>query len=152
MPLVTLPIHQGIDPHNVIHRFCLLHNVQILLNGLVLNLSNAHPAQFTALLDTGASNTYIGQGIVELLNIEVLHEDNAAMGNGNALVSIYENTGIRLPNDLGDFNVQLRSSGVRYATELEMPYHIILGMDILSQGNFSINGLANEYTLEFVVQ
>jgi hypothetical protein len=150
MPRHTQPIHRGTDPHGVVHHYCLLPLVEIFLHGQPLEIivNNIRVAEFTALLDTGASNTFIGQGMADHARLQRLREENATMGHGSAPISVYETVNFRLPHGLGEFPIQPRTSGARYV-DLGVGYQMIIGMDILNQGIFCIDGFADEYALTF---
>ena len=154
MPIHTQQIHQHTDDQDVIHRYCLLSSVELYrMDGrrMEVTLNQQHIPHFTALLDTGASNTYLGQGLVDSQGLVRVRESTAKMGNGEGATGIYEEIRMLLPHNLGTFIIQPRTTGAHFKS-IGNPHHLIIGMDILSQGIFSINGPANEFTLEFPEQ
>lgn len=102
-----------------------------------------------ALLDTGATNTVLGQGIVNRLElIPDRWTTSGTPNNANAHMCLFDNINIIFPNDTKIFhNRTVSCTGRPFHTGGLM--HLIIGMDILRQGTFLVNGLTNSFILEF---
>lgn len=139
------------------HLSCLLFKVELIVNGkkVMMQQNQAEPHPFTALLDTGATKTYIGKGLLDHLGLKPIQQPineqesvATASGKKRTPVNIYKGITIVFPNGLDQFSIDIRSTGAKYREELKTDYEIVIGMDILTKGIFTVSG-ESEYNLEF---
>jgi hypothetical protein len=94
-----------------------------------------------ALWDTGATNSCISNRVAALLNLEIVGTTTIRIANGTAVVPIHL-VDIELPNGLYFRRLQV------YECDLE-PEDVIIGMDVMSQGDFAICTGGNKTTFSF---
>lgn len=109
-------------------------------------LSDAHIAakksvKCMALWDTGASNTVITPKLAKALNLPVTGMVNVNHAGGTSLVPKHI-VNIMLPNDVGIPFTEVTEGNL---TGIDM----LIGMDIISRGDFSITNVGGKTTFSF---
>ena len=82
---------------------------------------------YTAIWDTGATNTVISEKLAQKLNLTPIGKANVSTAGGIIEVNKYV-LGLKLPNNLQDF---------------------LIGMDIINLGDFSVTNLNGKTTFSF---
>lgn len=98
-----------------------------------------------ALWDTGASRSVITPEIVSQLGLKPIGKGNSVHAGGESEVNIYL-VDILLPN-----NVTVQNVMVSECAEQKGMFGLIVGMDIISMGDFSISGPAQRRTMSFTL-
>jgi predicted aspartyl protease len=96
---------------------------------------------FVALWDTGATNTVISQKVVDQLKLVATSKTKAFHVNGESIVDVYY-VNIMLPNEMG-FNFLKVTKGILSGID------ILIGMDIIGVGEFSISHVDGKSVFEF---
>lgn len=96
---------------------------------------------FDSLWDTGATNTVISPKVVSDLGLKPVSKVPMAHADGSAMVDVYI-INIILPNSVGFPMVAVLCSNLT-GTD------VLIGMDIISQGDFSITNLKGKTTFSF---
>lgn len=106
---------------------------------------DTHPKveQFTGLWDTGATGTVISQECAKKLNLKPISKAKVFHANGESIVNVYA-INIFLPNQVG-FQFIKVTEGVLNGTDL------LIGMDIISRGDFVLTNFAGKTTFSFRV-
>ncbi len=100
---------------------------------------------FNAIWDTGANNTLISSECVKLLMLKRVGQDLIKAYNGDThLVSLYE-ISICFPQ----LNIGYPKIRVSDGIEKSGPFDIIIGLDIISQGDFRYYKKEEKYILDF---
>lgn len=99
--------------------------------------------QFVGLWDTGATGTVISQQCAKKLNLKPISKAKVFHANGESIVNVYA-INLFLPNQVG-FQFIKVTEGVLNGTDL------LIGMDIISRGDFSISNFAGKTTFSFRV-
>ena len=97
--------------------------------------------EFRGLWDTGATRTSISDRVVTLLNLVPIRQTTIFHATGQSIVNVYD-ISIVLPNNvLIPFMVvsEGRFSG----------FDVLIGMDIISQGDFSVSNVDGKTTFSF---
>lgn len=104
-----------------------------------------HPKveDFVGLWDTGATGTVISSDVVNKLNLKPIGKVKAYNANGEAIVNVYY-INLFLPNKVA-FSFIKVTEGKLKDTDL------LIGMDIISLGDFSITNINNKTTFSFRV-
>ncbi len=104
-----------------------------------------HPKveKFTGLWDTGATGTVISQECARKLNLKPIGKSKVFHANGESIVNVYA-INLFLPNQVG-FQFIKVTEGVLNGTDL------LIGMDIISRGDFSVTNFAGKTTFSFRV-
>ncbi len=104
-----------------------------------------HPKieQVTGLWDTGATGTVISENCAKKLNLKPISKAKVFHANGEAIVNVYA-INLYLPNQVG-FQFIKVTEGILNGTDL------LIGMDIISRGDFSISNFAGNTTFSFRV-
>lgn len=96
---------------------------------------------FTALWDTGASKTVITKNIVDSLGLKPIGKVKAFHANGDSIVNVYA-INLLLPNNVGFSFLNV--------TEGKMNgFDVLIGMDVINQGDFSITNFKGKTTFSF---
>lgn len=150
MKKYTAPLHHITDKHGVVHFSCRIPGVELFYKGqrVEVRIGKKTVSQFTAVLDTGASNTYVAQGIIVALKMKASRKDVVRTGNAKVTSGVYDQTSVRLPGNLGQFDLQIRSTP-NFKAVLDEDYQLLIGMDILSKGKLIVDGKAGVFMLEF---
>ncbi|ADY51528.1 SEC-C motif domain protein [Pseudopedobacter saltans DSM 12145] len=106
---------------------------------------NTHPpvGSFAGLWDTGASNTVISSNVVKRLGLKPIGKVNVSHANGNSTVNTYL-INIHLPNNVGFMAIRV-SEGILNG------FDVLIGMDIIMQGDFSISNYQGKTMCSFRV-
>ena len=97
------------------------------------------PKMWTGLWDTGASNSCINQRIVDDLSLIPIGNKKISTANGMTIVNSYF-VDIGLPNHVVVKNVLVSCA------DLGEDIDVLLGMDIITHGDFSITNTNNKTT------
>lgn len=100
------------------------------------------PKMWTGLWDTGASNSCINQRIVDDLSLIPIGNKKISTANGMTIVNSYF-VDIGLPNHVVVKNVLVSCA------DLGEDIDVLLGMDIITHGDFSITNTNNKTTFSF---
>ena len=103
------------------------------------------PKMWTGLWDTGASNSCINQRIVDDLSLIPIGNKKISTANGMTIVNSYF-VDIGLPNHVVVKNVLVSCA------DLGEDIDVLLGMDIITHGDFSITNTNNKTTFSFRVK
>ncbi len=96
---------------------------------------------YTAIWDTGATNTVISEKLAQKLNLTPIGKANVSTAGGIIEVNKYV-LGLKLPNNLKIKNV-LVTAGKLNDTDF------LIGMDIINLGDFSVTNLNGKTTFSF---
>ncbi len=99
----------------------------------------------TALWDTGAESSVITPDVVRALDLKPLGRRNNIHAGGISEVNIYA-VDILLPNKVKINNVLVSECAEQYGR-----FGLIVGMDIISMGDFSISGPTQARTVSFSI-
>jgi predicted aspartyl protease len=104
-----------------------------------------HPevSQFVGLWDTGASGTVISKDVVDKLDLKPIGKSKVFHANGESIVNVYA-INLFLPNQVG-FQFVKVTEGVLSGFDL------LIGMDIITTGDFSITNVGGKTTFSFRV-
>lgn len=100
------------------------------------------PKLWKALWDTGASKSSISQRIVDDLSLIPIGKNNVSTANGVVPVNTYF-VDIGLPNGMTVKNVSVT------CCNLGEDIDVLIGMDIIRHGDFSITNVNNKTTFSF---
>ena len=98
-------------------------------------------SQFITLWDTGASGMVISKNVVSRLNLKPTGVARVFHANGESLVNTYL-VNIFLPNQVG---IQF----IKVTEGILNSYDLLIGMDIISSGDFSITNVGGKTTFSF---
>ncbi|OAV71236.1 hypothetical protein Barb6_01489 [Bacteroidales bacterium Barb6] len=96
---------------------------------------------FVALWDTGATGTVITRNVAEQLGLKPVSKAKVFHVDGESYVNVYM-IGIRIPPDVG-------FSSLRVTEGILTGIDVLIGMDIISQGDFSITNSGGLTTFSF---
>jgi predicted aspartyl protease len=96
---------------------------------------------FSALWDTGATNSVISQNVVDALNLKSTGKVKSFHASGQSFVNTF-NVNAYLPNHIV-FNNLTVSIGILNG------FDILIGMDMISKGDFSITNFNNKTCFSF---
>lgn len=99
--------------------------------------------QFRALWDTGATGTVISPKVVADLGLKSVQKSNMTHADGTVEVDVYV-INIRLPNGVGFSMVPVLCSNIT-GTD------VLIGMDIISQGDFALTNVGKKTVFSFRV-
>ncbi|MCL2261071.1 MAG: retroviral-like aspartic protease family protein [Fibromonadales bacterium] len=99
--------------------------------------------QFNALWDTGAEGSVISERVVQMLGLEPTGKARVHHANGESIVNTYS-VYILLPNKVV-FYIPMATEGVLTVTD------VLIGMDIISRGDFTITAPENKTKLSFQI-
>lgn len=104
-----------------------------------------HPKveKFIGLWDTGASGTVISSDVVNKLGLLPIGKTKAYNANGEAIVNVYL-INLFLPNKVAFPFIKV-TEGILNGIDL------LIGMDVISLGDFSITNVSNKTTFSFRV-
>jgi predicted aspartyl protease len=104
-----------------------------------------HPeiSQFVGLWDTGATGTVISKAVVDKLELKPIGKSKVFHANGESIVNVYA-INLFLPNQVG-FQFVRVTEGVLNGFDL------LIGMDIITIGDFSISNVGGKTTFSFRV-
>jgi predicted aspartyl protease len=102
-----------------------------------------HPAisQFEALWDTGASGTVISKTVVDKLGLKPIGKSKVFHANGESIVNVYA-VNLFLPN-------QVAFQFVKVTEGVLSGFDLLIGMDIITTGDFSITNVGGKTTFSF---
>lgn len=98
---------------------------------------------YNAIWDTGATNTVITQRVASELKFVPSGKTMSNGIHGPQSVNTYF-IGIRLPNEVG-----IKSLKVTECNSLNGPFDVLIGMDVISLGDFSISNFNGKTTFSF---
>lgn len=96
---------------------------------------------FNALWDTGASGTVVSKNVVDKLGLKPVGKAKSFHANGESEVNVYF-LNIYLPN-------QVMFQFVRVTEGILNGFDILVGMDIITMGDFSISNVGGKTTFSF---
>lgn len=99
------------------------------------------PVEFKALWDTGATNSCISQSVVDACGLKPMGMANVHTANGPCRSEVYL-INLRLPNNVGFRNVRVTNQELLGAP-------VIIGMDVISQGDFAVTNLNRKTKFSF---
>jgi predicted aspartyl protease len=104
-----------------------------------------HPeiSQFTALWDTGASGTVISKAVVDKLALKPIGKSKVFHANGESIVNVYA-INLFLPN-------QVAFQFIKVTEGVLSGFDLLIGMDIITIGDFSISNVGGKTTFSFRV-
>ena len=104
-----------------------------------------HPeiSQFEGLWDTGASGTVISKNVVDKLGLKPISKAKVHHANGESIVNVYA-INLFLPNQVA-FNFVKVTEGILNDLDL------LIGMDIITMGDFSITNVGGNTIFSFRV-
>jgi len=104
-----------------------------------------HPEieRFVGLWDTGASGTCISKAIVDKLNLKPIGQTKSYHANGMSIVNVYA-INVFLPNQVAFQFIQVTEG------KLE-GFDMLIGMDIITMGDFSITNVGGKTMFSFRV-
>lgn len=117
--------------------------------GFVLRLNplqgGNHPeiSQFEGLWDTGASGTVISKDVVDKLNLKPIGKSKVFHANGESIVNVYA-VNLFLPN-------QVAFQFIKVTEGVLNGFDLLIGMDIITTGDFSITNAGGKTTFSFRV-
>jgi len=97
-----------------------------------------------ALWDTGATHTWVSKSLIKRLNLQPLGSTEAESLEGVGKYNYYR-VNLYLPNDVYLFNQRV----IEFKDDIGSKYKIIIGMNIISLGNFSINRTDSGINMRF---
>ena len=106
-------------------------------------LSECNFFRYNALWDTGATNCVITPKVVKELGLVPIGIGESHYAGGISKVNLYMIT-LMLPN-----NVVIPNIKVSECTEQEGRFDIIIGMDVITLGDFTISGQGNKRMVSF---
>ena len=109
----------------------------------VKNVNDCKFSQYNALWDTGATNSVITPKVVKDLNLIPIGMGQSRHAGGVSDVNIYMVT-LMLPN-----NVIIPNVKVSECAEQEGRIDVIIGMDVITLGDFSISGQGDRRMVSF---
>lgn len=98
--------------------------------------------KITGVWDTGASNTAISEEIVKKLQLPTVSMSRVNTANGITVVTQHV-IDLFLPNKVVIKNLLVTSA------RLTEPVQILIGMDVISKGDFSVSNFNNKTTVSF---
>jgi len=101
------------------------------------------PVFFKAIWDTGATNSVISDVVVKALNLLPIGKVEVHTAGGSLTANVYL-VNITLPNNITVPNVRV-SEGIIQGSEM------LIGMDIISLGDFSVTNMNGRTTMSFRV-
>lgn len=113
----------------------LTYNIKIQSNNKIMNVAS--------LWDTGAATTCISKNVVKTLNLTSNEEVYIDTPSGRSKTKIYE-IDIILPNE-----VYLKNIKVYETTIGDQGFDLLIGMDIISKGDFCVSGVNGVITASF---
>ncbi|MBQ7985278.1 MAG: aspartyl protease family protein [Bacteroidales bacterium] len=99
--------------------------------------------QYRALWDTGATNSVVTPKIVKELNLIPIGVTKTTHAGGHSEVNVFQ-ISIRLPN-----NIIIPNVLVSECADQAGRFDLIVGMDIISLGDFAITGQGNQRMVSF---
>jgi predicted aspartyl protease len=104
-----------------------------------------HPEinQFLGLWDTGATGSVISKAIVDKLDLKPIGKSKVFHANGESIVNVYA-INLFLPN-------QVAFQFVKVTEGILNGFDLLIGMDIITTGDFSITNVGGKTTFSFRV-
>jgi predicted aspartyl protease len=104
-----------------------------------------HPEifQFVGLWDTGASGTVISKTVVDKIGLKPIAKSKVFHADGNSIVNVYA-INLFLPN-------QVAFQFVKVTEGVLSGFDLLIGMDIISAGDFSISNVGGKTVFSFRV-
>jgi predicted aspartyl protease len=99
--------------------------------------------QFVGLWDTGASGTVISKAVIDKLELKPIGKSKVFHTNGESIVNVYA-INLNLPNQVG-------FQFVRVTEGVLSGFDLLIGMDIITTGDFSITNVGGKTTFSFRV-
>lgn len=102
-----------------------------------------HPeiSQFVGLWDTGASGTVISKEVVDKLGLKPIWKSKVFHASGESIVNVYA-INLFLPN-------QVAFQFVKVTEGILSGFDLLIGMDIITTGDFSITNVGGKTTFSF---
>ncbi len=102
-----------------------------------------HPEiyQFIGLWDTGASGTVVSKAVVDKLGLKPIGKSKVFHANGESIVNVYA-INLFLPNQVG-------FQFVKVTEGIFNNFDLLIGMDIITTGDFSITNVGEKTTFSF---
>lgn len=99
--------------------------------------------KFTALWDTGATATVVSKSCAEKLGLKPINKAKVYHANGESIVNVYA-INLYLPNQVG-------FQFIKVTEAILNGIDVLIGMDIISKGDFSVTNFAGKTTFSFRV-
>lgn len=102
-----------------------------------------HPAiaSFVGLWDTGASGTVISKNVVTKLDLKPIGKSKVFHADGESIVNVYA-INLFLPN-------QVALQFVKVTEGKLTGFDLLIGMDVITQGDFSVTNVGGKTTFSF---
>lgn len=106
-------------------------------------VGSPHPkiSKFDSLWDTGASGSVISENVVDKLELKPIGKSKVLHANGESIVNVYA-VNLFLPN-------QVAFQFVKVTEGILSGFDMLIGMDIITMGDFSITNLGGKTTFSF---
>lgn len=115
--------------------------ITMAYNPTIPGILHPHRSIYDALWDTGATNTVISKKVVDELGLKPVSKTKTFHANGESIVDVYY-VNVILPNNMG-CNFLKVTQGI-------LPnFDVLIGMDIIGQGEFIISQVDNKSIFEF---
>lgn len=104
---------------------------------------SGHPpyGEFDAIWDTGATNSVISKRVVDACQLKPISMAQVHTANGSCLSEVYL-VNVRLPNGVGFRNVRVTNQAL-------FGHPVLIGMDIICQGDFAVTNLGHKTKFSF---
>ena len=106
--------------------------------------SGGFTKRFTGIWDTGATNTVITKNVVDALELKPVGKTNITHANGKATVNVYF-VNIILPNNVEVHSVKVTEGALGEEAD------VLIGMDIITLGDFAVTNFEGKTTFSFRV-
>lgn len=113
------------------------------IHGEIATNSDPRVLNTKALWDTGATNCVITPSCAQKLNLKPIGVTQTRHAGGTSTANVYLIT-VMLPNGVGIKNVRFTE-----CSEQEGSFGVIIGMDIITRGDFAITNVNGETTFSF---
>lgn len=119
----------------------IMHHIKT--NANIYNTENNKDISVSALWDTGASCSCISHDVVKNLNLLPISKIPINTPSGNSIADVFV-VNIKLPNDIIIENVKVCDSEIG-----TQQIGLLVGMDIISQGDFAISNFNKNTVFSF---
>jgi predicted aspartyl protease len=106
--------------------------------------------EYTAIGDTGATNSVISQKVVNDLNLKPIDVTKIHHANGTSIVNVYL-VNIGLPSRIMMGNIEVTDAELtdRDGVADEDQTRVIIGMDIIGEGDLAVTNVGGKTVLSF---
>ena len=99
--------------------------------------------EYSGIWDTGATSTVITQCVVDDLGLKPISMTSVSTASGKTQAEVYVIT-LRLPN-----SVVIKDLPVTKGDLGESPHHMLIGMDVIGQGDFAVTNCQGKTMFSF---